>query len=213
MADYVSEEQQIEELKKWWRENWTSIFAGVVLGLGGLIGWRAWDSYHENQAKAASEYYDQLIVAASEQDAAKVIENTAVLTDSYSSTPYAALAALDLARLKAEKGELDEAAQRLLWIIDHSSQSTVRDVARLRLARVLIAQKKMYEALTLLSEVFPVSFSPLVDEARGDALLAKGEVDAAREAYDRALINTSEDSEYLKMKRDDLGEGAAGDVS
>ncbi len=213
MAEYVSDEQRVEEIKKWWSENWISIIAGVVLGLGGLIGWRAWDNYHENQAKAASVYYDTLLAAATEKDEKTVVEKTAVLTDSYSSTPYTALAALELAKLKAEKGELDEAAQRLVWVTEHGSQGTVRDVARLRLARVLIAQNKIDEALKLLSEGFPISFSSLVEEIRGDALLAKGEVDAAREAYDRALLITSEDSDYLRMKRDDLGEAPTDDVS
>lgn len=213
MVDYVSDEQRVEELKKWWSENGTSIIAGVVLGLGALVGWRAWISYQENQAKAASDYYGTIVENATQQDAKVIAENTAVLTKSYPSTPYAALAVLHLAKLKAEKGELNEAAQHLLWVIDHSSQDTVRNVARLRLARVYIAQNKIDETLTLLSEDFPVSFVSLVEEIRGDALLAKGDVDSARKAYDRALLSAGENADFLKMKRDDLGEAAPDDVS
>jgi predicted negative regulator of RcsB-dependent stress response len=81
----------------------------------------------------------------------------------------------------------------------------VRDVARLRLARVLISQNKAGDALKLLEEPLPASFGGLVEEARGDAYAALGKTEEARSAYDRALAQTQDDAEFLKLKRADLG--------
>jgi predicted negative regulator of RcsB-dependent stress response len=208
MAEHLSDEQRVEELKKWWDENGKAVIAGVVLGLGGLLTWKGWVYYQETQAKAASEYYARVRLATSENNAQTIVENTDILQGSYSSTPYAALAALELAKFKADAGDLEVAAERLRWAIDHGAQEAVRNTARIRLARVLVAQGKNDEVLDLLSrsDFLPVQYLSMVEEIRGDALLAKGEIDKARTAYTKALISAGEDSEYLRMKREDLGE-------
>lgn len=208
MAEHLSDEQRVEELKKWWDENGKAVIAGIVLGLGGLLGWKGWVYFQETQARAASEYYAGVRLAMNENNAQTMVENTDILKNSYSSTPYAALAALELAKFKVEAGELELAAERLRWAMDHGAQEAVRNTARIRLARVLVAQGKYDEVLDLLSKTdfLPVAYLSMVEEVRGDALLGKGEVDKAREAYTKALISASEDPEYLRMKRDDLGE-------
>jgi predicted negative regulator of RcsB-dependent stress response len=204
---YETDEEQLEAIKKWWKENGRSIIAGVIIGLGGLLGWRGWVSYQENQAKAASEHFDALHTAAERNDADVVFKNSKVLQSSYSSTPYAALAALETAKLRAQEGDLDAAKIELQWAIDHSPQETVRDVATIRLARVLIGQRQYDTALAALSEQLPPGYMALVEEVRGDAWVAKGEIDKARAAYDRAIVSSGGNNiEYLQMKRDDLGE-------
>jgi predicted negative regulator of RcsB-dependent stress response len=213
MAEHLSDDQRVEELKKWWDENGKAVIAGVVLGLGGLLSWKGWLHYQETQAKAASEYYAGVRLATDENNAQTIVENTDILKTSYSSTPYAALAALELAKFKAEAGELEVAAERLRWAMDHGAQQAVGNTARIRLARVLVAQGKNDEVLDLLSknDFLPVAYLSMVEEIRGDALLAKGEIDKAREAYTKAMISASEDPEYLRMKRDDLGEALKSD--
>jgi predicted negative regulator of RcsB-dependent stress response len=203
---YETDEEQLEAIKKWWKENGRSIIAGVVIGLGGLLGWRGWVSYHENQAKAASEHFNALYTAAERNDTKVVFQNSKVLKTSYSSTPYAALAALETAKLKAQEGDLDTAKVELQWAIDHSPQETVRNVATIRLARVLIDQQKYDMALDVLSNQLPSGYTALVEEVRGDAWVGKGETDKARAAYDRAIVSSGGNIEYLRMKRDDLGE-------
>ena len=206
MAEHHSDEQQLEELKKWWKENGKSVIAGVVLGVGGLLGWKGWSYYQVTHAKAASEFYAQIQQAVSQDEVNSVIETTDTLQKSYASTPYANLAALELARIKAESGELQEAEQQLRWVMENSSQETIRNIAKVRLARVQTAQGHSDRALELLSGEFSPGYSSLIEEIRGDALRAKGDIEKARQAYTRALVGAGGNSEYLKMKRDDLGE-------
>jgi predicted negative regulator of RcsB-dependent stress response len=119
------------------------------------------------------------------------------------------LAALELAKLKAQAGDLQAAEFQLHWAIDHSAQKVIEALARIRLARVLVAQGRYDDALHVVQRDLPPAYTSLVEEVRGDALLAKGEVEAARAAYDRAILTATGDIEYLRMKRTDLGQGAA----
>lgn len=113
---------------------------------------------------------------------------------------------MELAKLKAESNQLQEAVEQLRWVLEHSSQDTLRNIAKIRLARVLNAQAHNDQALELLSGEFPPGYSSLIEEIRGDAFRAKGDIEKARQAYTRALMGAGGDSEYLKMKRDDLGQ-------
>ena len=210
---YETDEEQVEAIKKWWKENGRSIIAGVIIGLGGLLGWRAWATHQEKHAMKASEQYNALYTAAERNDAELVFQNSKALQSSYSSTPYAALAALETAKLKAQEGDLDAAKVELQWAIDHSPQEAVRDVAKLRLARVLIVQQEYDAALAVLSEQLAPGYTALAEEVRGDAWVAKGEIDKARAAYDRAIVSSGGNIEYLQMKRDDLGEADRSDAS
>mgnify|MGYP001825675182 CR=1 FL=1 len=206
MADYHTEEQQVEELKKWWKENGKSVIAGVVLGVGGLLAWKGWSYYQENHAKAASELYAQVQQATAQSEVKSVTQNTDRLRDDYASTPYASLAALDLAKIESEAGRLEGAADRLRWVLENCAQESLCNIAKIRLARVQIARKQYDQTLELLSGEIPPAYSSLVEEIRGDALRAKGNIERARQAYTRALMGARGNAEYLKMKRDDLGE-------
>ncbi len=210
---YETDEEQVEAIKKWWKENGVSVIAGVIIGLGALIGWRGWVSYHDNRAKAASEYYAQIREAVVQKNPQLIISNAQTLQDDYASTPYAALAALEVARIKAEEDDLEQVAVQLNWAMQHSPQELVRNVARLRLARVLHVQEKHDEALQLLSTDLPSGFLSLTEEIRGDVLRAKGEIDAARKAYNRAILSSTGSVDYLQMKKDELGEPAQSDAS
>lgn len=203
---YDSDHEQVEALKTWWSENGTSVLVGVVLGIGGLVGWRAWVAYQENQARAASTYYAAMFEAAAASNEEAVLTNTQTLINEYASTPYAALAALELAKTRAGSDDLEAAAEQLRWAIDHARQDTIRDVAKIRLARVLVTQDKHDEALALLVEPLPAAYTGLAEEIRGDVYVAKGEIDKARAAYERAIAGAGGDLEYLRMKRDDLGD-------
>lgn len=208
MASYHSDQEQVEALKRWWEENGRSLFAGVIIGLGALLGWRGWVNYQENQAEAASTHYADLRAAVERGDAQTIEANAKTLQDSFASTPYASLAALQLAKVEAEAGDLEASATHLRWAIDSTPQEVVRNVARLRLARVLNAQSRHDAALSIVKGEFPAAYTSLIEEIRGDALVAKGLIEEARRAYDRAILAASGEVEYLRMKRADLGEAA-----
>ncbi|MGI9301645.1 MAG: YfgM family protein [Gammaproteobacteria bacterium] len=201
-----SDEEQVEVLKKWWDENGRAVIFGVIIGIGGLAGWNGWQNYKESRAETASDHYAALREAAGNDQQDKVADEAAKLRDAYAATPYAALGALELARLKAEVGELDAAEEQLRWASENASQQVVGYVAAVRLARVLVGLGKLDEALAIVEREFPTGYASLLDEIKGDVFRARGDVDEARAAYNRAITTATGDIDYLRMKRDDLGE-------
>ena len=206
MADHETEDEQLRALKEWWNENGRSVIAGVVIGIASLVGWKSWNVYQEQQGLQASEKYNAIRSSVITQDIDAVIVQAEELKQDYKSTPYAALAAMLLAKAKAEKGELSDVIENLQWVIDNGKQEAVTTIARLRLARVFIANDNIDKAETLLNQNYPMAYTSLLEELRGDMYVAKGDIQAARNAYDSA-INAAEqnDIEYLKMKRNNLG--------
>ncbi len=205
MAEYETEEERIEAIRTWWKENGRSIVFGAVLGIGLLLGWRGWIAYQDNQGRAASTLYAQLLQDAAVHDGGRVAELARRLREEYGSTPYAALAALEVAALKSE-AELDQSAGELSWVMEHGDEAILQDLARLRLARVRIAQGRAEEALKLLDRDWGLAYAGLVEEARGDAWRAKGDEARARQAYTKALLSGPADPAFLRMKLDELGE-------
>ena len=205
--DYETEEQQIEAIKKWWKENNKNIFAGIAVGVILIGGWRSYNVHQVTHAEYASKVYEEIFhalpTAADTTDAqAKANE----LYASYSDTPYASLSALILAKAQLQKGETQQAIQQLEWVMANAQQQELTHIARLRLVRVLLSEKSTDKALELLSVEYPASFAVLYEELKGDVYVSRGELDQARVAYDKALTgSTAQSGKWLKLKRDDLG--------
>jgi len=188
----LTDEEKLEQIKKWWGENGGSIITGIVLGLAVLFGTKAWFSYQERTAQTASNLYTVLMSAMESGNAAVVSQKTGVLISEYSDTPYAALGALALAKEKIKAGDLPAAQAQLEWVLENSPSDIMRDTARLRLARVLIALENLDGAETLLSQaVTGNAFDPLYTEVRGDVYVARGNIAAANQAYQEALAATA----------------------
>ncbi len=206
MADYETEEQQVEALKEWWKQNGIAVIAGAVLGIAALAGWRGWNWYQEKQAMQASDIYINVQNALIKNDTKALQTQAGTLRSKYKSTPYAVLATLHEAKLQSEKGDLNAAAESLRWAMNNSSQASVKDIARIRLARVLVADNKLDEAAATINHNLPKAYASLVNEIRGDIFFAKGETEQAKQAYDQALESADASSiEYLRIKRNDLG--------
>jgi predicted negative regulator of RcsB-dependent stress response len=205
-VSYETEEQRVEAIKKWWSENGTSIIAGLVLGLALLFGWRFWVDHREGQSEEASALFTELQQAADTGNAAKVDEVTGRLQQDYAATPYAGQASLRNAQLLAKAGKLDRAEEVLSWAGLNANEQVIKDLAHLNLARLYVAQGKIDKALAELKLVEAAAYLSLVEEVRGDALRASGDIEGAREAYDRAILTSGGSAPaYLQMKRDDLG--------
>ncbi len=206
MADFdlKSDEEKAEELKQWWKDNGLSVFLGIALAIGGMFGWQQWKEYKKTRAEGASRLFSQL------NDEEKLASNESTeiikkLETDYDGTPYNTLAALAAAKKYCVSDKLDECISELRKA-SKSDQAEIADIARLRLARVLIAAKKPDEAKTLLETKMPIAYASLVNEIKGDIYFAKQDIEKAREAYDRAILSAAGQSvEFLKMKRDDLG--------
>lgn len=209
MEIYQTEEEQVEALKKWWKENGNSVIFGVVLGLGAIFGWREWQDYKIEQSASASMLYQQMVAASRENNAKTVRDKAMEITTIYENTAYAVFARLALAKIEVTNGELDAAAGDLQWALDNTSQESLRHVIYLRLARVLIAQGKLVEASTVLeTNSDKGEFSVSYQELEADILRLENKVDAARAAYQQALNmaqTSGQETIIIEMKLDDLG--------
>lgn len=207
MEEFESEDQQIEAIKKWWKENGVSLLLGLGIGVGALLGWREYLAYQTDHSAAASDLYQavQTQVAQNRLDDAH-INKADIIRNEYSDTPYAALASMAQAKYEFEHGDIDSALMHLRWASENSTEPDVQHVAKLRLARILIARKKYGEAETILLESYPAAFTAGYEELKGDLHVAKGEIAQARVAYDKAINATDGNaSRWLRLKRQDLG--------
>jgi len=206
MAEYETEEEQVEALKDWWKQNGMAVVGGAVLGISALVGWRGWNWYQEKQATEASDIFAVVQEAANKNDATELQKQTNTLRDNYASTPYAPLAVLHQAKNQIDQGDNVAAEESLRWVLKNSKQDTVQNVARLRLARLLLADKKVDEAQAMVNSGMSDAYASLTNEIRGDIFVAKGEIEQAKEAYDQAMQAASGTGvEYLQLKRNDLG--------
>jgi predicted negative regulator of RcsB-dependent stress response len=205
--DYETEEQQLEAIKSWWKENGTMVIAGIVLGLGAIFGWRYYSDYQQQQAQLASSLYDTVLQAAmvnGDIDEQQTRVNR--LLGEFAGTPYAGLSALVLAKQQLARGEMAQARQQLEWVINNADRPEIKHIARLRLMRVLFASENYDEALALANIDYPESFAALYEELKGDLYTARGELDKARAAYDSAILHSPDQANrWLRLKRDDLG--------
>ena len=211
----LSDLEREEQLRSFWRDNWLTIFGGVAIGLGAIAGWRYWQSHTRQQAEQAEAAYAGVLDALTANKRDDATTGAAALRESHPASPYVDQADLALARAAVDRGELDEAAKRLRSVIDGSRDSGLRQVARMRLARVLIAQSKPDEVLALLDPAEAGAFAPHFHDIRGDALTAKGDTAGARREYQAALEADPEqrslDRDYVALKRDALPPAAATD--
>lgn len=205
MATHLDDEEQLENLKQWWRENRVALIAGLAIGFAAIGGWEGWNRWSDGRAMTASQMYEDLrkaLTAGKDEDVQKMAER---LQSDFAGTPYASAAALQLAGVAVTKDRLDEAAQRLAWVVEHSKDEGLVDLAKLRQARVLRQQNKLDEALALLA-ADGGSYKGLYLELRGDILLAKGDRDAARTAYTEALASTEERAANRALLQDKLSD-------
>lgn len=207
MNEYETEEQQVEALKKWWKENGTSLIIGLFVGVTGLFGWRYYVEQNNAHAVQASDLYMQVLQnTASNTIDEKTIDIHNQLINAYSDTPYAALASLALAKTQYENGNADGAATQLELALKHANDDLIKELASLRLARVYIEQEKYDDAMTLLNKKHAAAYDAQYEELKGDVYLARGEVTQARMAYDNAInLQGIAASKWLKLKRQNLG--------
>jgi len=187
-----TEEQQIAQIKKWWSENATSIIVGVAIGLAGVFGSKAWIGYQQGLSERAATIYTVMLQGLDEGNRQRVSARADTLITQYSSTPYASLAALALAKIQSQDGDLDAAGSQLQWVLDNGGVDVVNDTARLRLARVLVAQQRLDEAEAQLAQPRgTTAFDSLYTEVAGDIHSARGNAAGASESYQQALAATA----------------------
>ena len=221
MATYDLEEQeQISELKTWWKMYGNLVTAVLLAVSAGAVGWQAWNWYQRTQAAEASVIYAAVQKGAMERDPKRVREAAGELTEKYPGTAYAAMAALTSARMQFDAGDQKTARAQLQWVAEKARDKDLRDLGRLRLAHVLVDDKALDEALKLLGDEPVPAFAARFGELKGDILLAQGKHAEAKVAYQAALAKQDaaekdagsqggRETQYrdlLQLKLDSLGD-------
>ena len=206
MEIYDTEEEQVAAIKRWWKENGTSTITGIVAGVILIAGWNFWQSYTKDKAKNASALYEQLLDSIStekNESAEKIAER---ITEQYGSTAYATYAALLLAKTKVQQGDLDAAKNILEKQMRDADSAELKNVARIRLIKLMLATDENEKGLQLIAEVDQSSaqgFSASYDELKGDLYVALDRLGEARTAYQSAL-RAGVKSPLLQFKLDDI---------
>jgi len=209
MAYDLEEQEQIASFKGWWNDNGTKLLA--VLAVAAVIGagWQGWRIWQGNQAQQAGAQYEALVKAAQEGDAKALRDAGGTLVESFPRTLYASMGALVAARFHVEKADLKNAKVQLQWVVERSPSDELRDLARLRLAAVLLDEKAHDEALTLLEAKHAASLEGQYAALKGDVLVAKNKPAEAKAAYRVAIEKTDARSgafrSSVQLRLDALG--------
>jgi predicted negative regulator of RcsB-dependent stress response len=206
-VDFETEEQQVEALKEWWAENGRAVIVGVVLGAGLIGGWTLWKGAQEKAALAASDAFSNTLDIINKEDTDIDAVNALALSVSNDQPKslYASYTRLAAAREAVEAGELETARDHLQWAVDNVKQDDVKIIATVRLARIIGALGDVAKALELLPSSYAESFTGLIEEARGDLLVASGESEDALAAYEKAQESGSvANPTALTMKMNEL---------
>ena len=211
MDDYLSEKEQLDRLLGWLRANIPWIVVG--LACGGLIvyGIKWWQARSDNNGIQASQSYGQVLEAFDRGDRTRGLDLVEQLSRNHAGSPYVDQADLAAARLLLETGQPDRAASYLTVVIEHSRDPQLVLVAKLRLARVQVAQSHPDAALATLGTADQGAFEGRFAEVRGDAYFAKGDKTAALREYRaaRAAMGPPQAAnDLLDLKINDLA-GAA----
>lgn len=206
VAIYDTEEEQLEQLKKWWEANNSSLIAGVVTAIVLVTGWNFWQGHQQEQRNKTSLLFQQLLGAAASQKADEVGKIADQLTAEYGSSAYAAYGALEKAKTKVQSGDLEAAKAILQQQVQSANDEQVRHVARLRLVQLMLATGQYEQGLKLIAEVDPAKadgYSANYDELEGDLFVALDRLDEARQAYQSA-IRSGKASPLAQFKLDDI---------
>lgn len=194
MADHLGDEEQLEAIKRWWKQNGTSLVLLVVLGLGGWFGWHYWQDQKQKKAEQSSLVYMAMLDAVTqweqsptEESASAAAAHAETLKKLADNGLYGRLAAMTIARLAVADEEYDNAVAELEWAREGTDDEALKALLNLRLAEIEIARNNPQQALALIDQPHPEGFAGLYLELKGDILAAQGDAEGAKAAFQAAL--------------------------
>jgi predicted negative regulator of RcsB-dependent stress response len=208
VEDYLSEREQAEALRDWWKENWRWIVGGVALGFALLVGYQQWNSYRDRVAVEAAKDFEQVKTALAKPDIDEATRVLGELVKKHETSPYTQEARLAIAKAHVDAGKLDEAIPLLTAVVDSAKDEELAWIARLRAARLEIAQGKFDDAVKRLDPEKAGGFAAQVREVRGDALFARKDNEGARAEYAAALAAKADaqiDRPLVELKLKEVG--------
>lgn len=209
---YSSEQEQVEQLKRWWKDNGRALVAGLVIGIGGLAGYRYWDNVQIARAENASVNYEHLLQMTTEGRNNDAVAAGRSIIDGYPGSAYARLSTLVLAKIAVGENDYGLAKQHLRTLTDAAEDGEIAQIARARLARILLAEGGVDEASALVAVIPSVDGKERFAELRGDISVARGDTKTARTMYLQALSQADElglerGAVQLKLDNLDVGRG------
>jgi predicted negative regulator of RcsB-dependent stress response len=195
----LEEQEQLDQLKAFWKQYGNLITWVLILALAGYVGWTLWGNWQREQSVKAGALYEELDKAAVAGDVDKTARVFADMKERFPRTGYTQQAALVAAKVQFDKKQTDAARASLTWASENATEDEYRTVARLRLAGLLLDEKKYDEALKQLDGASSKEFTALVADRRGDVLLAQGKKDEAKTAFEQAWKTMDESLEYRRM--------------
>jgi predicted negative regulator of RcsB-dependent stress response len=187
--------------------NGKSVITGLIVGVAAIVGYKQWGVYQMDQAESASELYQNMLENNTNTKTDEFYATGSEILLEYSSTPYASLAALIMAKKLVDENKYPDAVKKLNWLLSNSSDAGIKHIARIRLARILLNEKQIDQAFDLVKKTTSDSFKMEYSELRGDIYVAKKEFSLAKEAYQSALasnIRSKEKREFIEMKLHDI---------
>ena len=205
MEIYDTEEEQLEALKRWWKENGQATILGLVMGIAVILAWNFWQDHKKEQAGLASALYSELLLATDSNKLDSAEKLAERLQQQYPKTEYAAYSGLLLAKVKVQQGDLAK-AETILTSIASGSNKELGNIANIRLVRLMMANGQYEQGLKLINSIDPAnsaSYSGNYDELVGDLYVALDRIELARSSYQKALVSGYR-SPLLQLKIDDL---------
>ncbi len=204
----LEEQEQLATMKAWWNDNRTWLVGALLVSAVVVGGWRGWQYYQNKQANDSAVLYAEFVKQVESNDIKRVNDAAEMVMDKYAGSAYASRAALLAAQLNEQGKDAAKAKTQLQWVIDHSSEAGLKDVASLRMVAILLDEKKYDEATKLLDAKHQASFDGLYADLKGDVLSAQGKTDEAKTSYKLAYEKVDAKSSYrnlIQMKMDALG--------
>ncbi|HID44509.1 MAG TPA: tetratricopeptide repeat protein [Chromatiaceae bacterium] len=205
VSTYQTEEEQVEAIKKWWKENGKSVIGGVALGLAVVGGGKGWLEYQRIQAENASANFESFSQAALVGNLETAEQRGEALIKEYKGSTYALFTALEMARLQYEAGDKDKAKVKLQWVLDNSSKDAITRLAKIRLARLLLDMQDLDEAAALVANPADDAYQGEFLSIQAEVKLARGDREAARSAFAQALEKGVSNPTLISMKLTELG--------
>lgn len=207
MSEYLTEQEQIQLIKSWVKQYGLTILAGIILALFISFGYRAYQNHHTKTLLRASALYDQMLTERAQNHLSDAAEDAKKLLAHYAKTPYAQMAAFMLARDAVLQKNYTGAVDHLSWVLDHAKDPAIKEIARIRMARIHLAAEEPQAALDILKPLDDKTFLGMVDEVRGDAYLIMKDAASAKKSYALALQelpNAEVNRPILEMKYENL---------
>lgn len=208
MSVYMTEDEQLESIKKWWGKYGTVITLCISLVLLTVAGFKYMHWHQEKLMQQASITYENMMNEFSNHRNKAVRSYANQLIKNYDHTVYSDVAHMTLAKIYMSKDKLDTAKDELQVVANTSKMTALKQIAKIRIARILAADKSYAAALNELSVIVDNAYLPVINELKGDIYSAKGEYKEAISAYRLAIDEVKSNGMtnlFLEMKSNELG--------